>query len=280
MGKQKKKLSKGGSSPVFNFKKRIGASPLFLSRNFIVWNISTSSSADYSLFSSSSGNMTATIDGFFRTFNTKLEAPVRSHLKNVYTSLTMSVLSAAAGAYVHLFTSLLSGGGIVFSLLGFGLAMGLHFTPDNGKNRGQRLAMLLGMAIRINPAIIPNALLLSTVIFASFSGAALFAPDGQYLFLGGTLLSGLSGLFWMGLANIFFQSQMLFQLHMWLSLFLFCGFIMWDTQMIILKKRRGDGDFIAHSLDLFIDFIQIVRHIIVLLMQKEERDDRNKKRKN
>merc|ERR1712142_1361358 len=273
MGKQKKKLSKGGSSPVFNFKKRIGASPLFLSRNFIVWNISTSSSADYSLFSSSSGNMTATIDGFFRTFNTKLEAPVRSHLKNVYTSLTMSVLSAAAGAYVHLFTSLLSGGGIVFSLLGFGLAMGLHFTPDNGKNRGQRLAMLLGfaflsglgmgplldMAIRINPAIIPNALLLSTVIFASFSGA---------------------GLFWMGLANIFFQSQMLFQLPMWLSLFLFCGFIMWVTQMIILKKRRGDGDFIAHSLDLFIDFIQIVRHIIVLLMQKEERDDRNKKRKN
>jgi len=242
----------------------------------------------------SSRKMTATIDGFFRTFNTKLEAPVRSHLKNVYTALTMSVLSAAAGAYVHLFTSLLSGGGFVFGLLGFGLAMGLHFTPDNGKNRGQRMAMLLGfaflsglgmgplldMAIRINPTIIPNALLLSTVIFASFSGAALFAPDGQYLFLGGTLISGLSALFWMGLANLFFQSQMLFQIHMWLSLGLFCGFIMWDTQMIILKKRRGDGDFIAHSLDLFIDFIQIVRHIIVLLMQKDQRDERNKKRKN
>merc|ERR1711973_306882 len=123
-----------------------------------------------------------------------------------------------------------------------------------------------------------NALLLSTVIFASFSGAALFAPDGQYLFLGGTLISGLSALFWMGLANLFFQSQMLFQIHMWLSLGLFCGFIMWDTQMIILKKRRGDGDFIAHSLDLFIDFIQIVRHIIVLLINKEDRD--KKKRRN
>ena len=35
------------------------------------------------------------------------EAPVRGHLKNVYASLTMSVLSAAAGAYVHLFTNLL-----------------------------------------------------------------------------------------------------------------------------------------------------------------------------
>jgi hypothetical protein len=32
---------------------------------------------------------------------------VRAHLKNVYATLTMSVLAASAGAYVHLFTDLL-----------------------------------------------------------------------------------------------------------------------------------------------------------------------------
>jgi len=236
--------------------------------------------------------MAATIEGFFNTFNTKLEAPVRSHLKNVYACLTMSVLSAAAGAYVHLFTDLLRGGGLIMGLVSFGLAIGLHMTPDNGKNRGQRLAMLLGfafvsglssgplldLAIRINPTILPNALALAGVIFASFSGAALMAPEGHYLYLGGTLVSGLSALFWMGLANIFFQSQMLFQLHMWVSLAVFCGFVMWDTQMIILKKRRGDNDFIGHSLELFIDFVQIVKNIIVLLINKEDRD--KKKRRN
>jgi len=236
--------------------------------------------------------MAATIEGFFNTFNTKLEAPVRSHLKNVYSCLTMSVLSAAAGAYVHLFTDLLRGGGLIMGLVSLGLAIGLHMTPDNGKNRGQRLAMLLGfafvsglssgplldLAIRINPTILPNALALAGVIFASFSGAALMAPEGHYLYLGGTLVSGLSALFWMGLANIFFQSQMLFQLHMWVSLAVFCGFVMWDTQMIILKKRRGDNDFIGHSLELFIDFVQIVKNIIVLLINKEDRD--KKKRRN
>ena len=72
---------------------------------------------------------------------------------------------------------------------------------------------LLDMAIRINPAIIPNAFMMSTVIFACFSGAALFAPDGQYLALGGTLMSGMSVLFWMGLMNIFFQSQLIFQVR-------------------------------------------------------------------
>lgn len=235
----------------------------------------------------------ATINGFFDTFNTKLETPVRSHLKNVYACLAMSVLSASSAAYVHLFTDLLRGGGIGYALLGFGLAMGLHMTPDNGKNRLQRLAMLLGfafvsglgmgplldMAIRINPAIIANALSLATGIFVAFSGAALVSPDGQYLFLGGVLFSALSSLFWMGLANLFFQSQMLFQAHMWIGLLVFCGFILWDTQMIILKKRRGDGDFVGHSLDLFIDFMQIFRKIVILLMQKEERDERNKKRR-
>ena len=55
---------------------------------------------------------------------------------------------------------------------------------------------------------------------------------------------------------------------MWISLAVFCGFVMWDTQMIILKKRRGDGDFIGHSLELFIDFVQIVKNIIVLLINK------------
>ena len=152
---------------------------------------------------------------------------MRSHLKNVYACLTMCLFSASAGAYVHLFTDLLRGGGILCALLGFGLAMGLHMTPDTGKNRLHRLAMLLGftfvsglgmgplldMAIRINPAIIANALSLATGIFVAFSGAALVAPDGQYLLLGGVLLSALSSLFWMGLANLFFQSQMLFQVH-------------------------------------------------------------------
>ena len=57
-------------------------------------------------------------------------------------------------------------------------------------------------------------------------------------------------------------------MYLWGGILLFCGFIMWDTQMIIEKRRRGDKDFIAHSLDLFIDFMQIFRKVLILLMQK------------
>ena len=42
-------------------------------------------------------------------------------------------------------------------------------------------------------------------------GASLMAPDGKYLYLAGTLSSGLSTLIWLGFINIFFRSQLLFQ---------------------------------------------------------------------
>jgi len=236
--------------------------------------------------------MAASVDNFFNTFNTKFDAPVRTHLKNVYASLTMSVMAASVGAYVHLFTDLLQGGGIMFSLLGLGLALGLFMTPDNGKNRGMRMGMLLGfafltglglgpllqMAIMMNPSLVPSAMMLTSVIFAGFTGAALFAPDGKYLYLGGTLLSGLNSLLVLGLLNIFFRSQLLFQAHLYIGLFVFCGFIVFDTQVIIRKAKNGDRDFIAHSLDLFIDFVQIFRKVLILLMQKDERDNKNKRR--
>merc|ERR1712200_86498 len=119
---------------------------------------------------------------------------------------------------------------------------------------------------------------LTSIVFAGFTGAALFAPDGKYLYLGGSLLSGLSTLVFLGFLNIFFRSQLLFQAHLYLGLAVFCGFIMFDTQVIIEKARRGDRDFIAHSLDLFIDFVQIFRKVLILLMQKDERDNKNKRR--
>merc|ERR1719228_108844 len=122
-------------------------------------------------------------------------------------------------------------------------------------------------------------MMLTSAVFACFSGAALFAPDGKYLYLGGSLLSGLSSLLFLGFLNIFFRSQLLFQVHIYLGLAIFCGFIMYDTQLIIIKARHGDRDFIAHSLDLFIDFIQVFRKILVLLMQKEKKEDRNQKKR-
>ncbi|XP_014245511.1 bax inhibitor 1 [Cimex lectularius] len=235
--------------------------------------------------------MASTIHSFFRTFNSKLEQPVRQHLKNVYACLTMAMMSAATGAYVDLYTSFLSNNILpFFATLGFLLA--LYYTKDNGKNQLLRLSFLLGFSffsglsigslleqvIMIDPSIVPTAFLSTSLIFVSFSLSAIMAKRGYWLFLGGIISSILSALIIFSLATVFFRSAMLFQVHLYIGFLLMCAFVLYDTQLIIEKRLHGDKDFIAHSVELFIDFIGIFRRLLVILAQKENNKRDSKRR--
>lgn len=70
---------------------------------------------------------------------------------------------------------------------------------------------LLEMAVAINPQIIVTALMGTSVIFACFSMAALTAERGRWLYLGGTLMTLLSTLLLLSLANLLFGSKLVFQ---------------------------------------------------------------------
>lgn len=232
------------------------------------------------------------INAAIRNFNSTLEPPIQHHLKQVYTCLTMSTLAAAAGAYVHLFTNILSGN-FLTSFVAIGFLLTLFATPDeSGKNAKTRIGLLLGFSfftglglgplldtvIRINPAIISTAFLSTAVLFTCFSLCALLSPRGQYLFLGAPLLSMFSLLSILFLANIFIGSVLVFQAYLYFGFAVMCGFVLYDTQLIIEKRRIGDKDYVWHSVDLFIDFINIFRYLLIILAQKE--DNQSKKRKN
>lgn len=218
---------------------------------------------------------------FFFFFVCYREEPVRTHLKNVYACLTMSCLTAAAGAFVHMYTDLMEAG-FLTAIGAIGLFALLTHTQDNGKNRQLRMMYLFGFTflsgmglgpllehiVMIDPSIIVTALIGTTMVFVSFSICALLSDRAKWLYLGGTLMTFLSCMMMMSIANIFFRSALLFQAHLYLGLVLMCGFVLYDTQMIIEKRRNGSKDFVAHSLDLFIDFIGIFRRLLVILTQK------------
>jgi FtsH-binding integral membrane protein len=230
--------------------------------------------------------MAATLNGFVNSFSRQLEAPVRQHLKNVYGCMSLSALTAAAGTYVHIYTQLQSG--LLCTLGSLGLLMALLVTPDNGKNQKQRLAYLLGFAflwgigfgpvfqlvVSINPSIIITALLATTLIFVSFSIFSLLATRGSYLYLGGTLLSALNFLMLLSFANIFLGSTLLYEFDLYIGFFLLCGFVVYDTQLIVEKNRMGSKDFISDALCLFVDFISLFRRLVVILTQKEQKSKR------
>lgn len=220
----------------------------------------------------------------------KLDVGTKKHLKNVYASLTIATLAAAGGAAVHLFTNILKGG-LLASIVGIGFILALGMTSNEPKNQVKRLGYLVGFSgctglslgpllehvIAVDPQIISTAFFASALIFVCFSLTALWADDRSYLYLGGTLMSALSIMSFMMLMNIFFRSTMMFQLHLYGGLLVFCGFILYDTQLIIEKKRNGDNDFIWHSVDLFLDFVNIFRRILIILSNKEEKKRKNNK---
>jgi len=231
------------------------------------------------------------LNAFVNAFSNTLSAPVRQHLKNVYGCLSMSTVSAAAGAYVHMYTQFLQAS-LLTTLGTLGLLIALMTTPDNGKNQKLRLSYLLGfaflsglglgplleMVVSIDPSIVVTALIGTTVVFVSFSISALLAARGRWLYLGGTLMSMLNIMILFSFANLFLRSALIFQAHLYVGLFVICGFVIYDTQLIIEKYHFGSRDFIMHSLDLFIDFVGVFRHLLVILTQKELSKDSRKRK--
>jgi len=143
-----------------------------------------------------------------------------------------------------------------------------------GFTSGLSTGPLLDLAIAIRPGLIITALLGTTLVFGAFTLAALFAPSRKYLYLGGVLMSALSLMFWVGLANLFMQSSAVLSVQLYGGLLLSSLFVLYDTQLIIEKRRQGDTDFIWHAVDLFIDFADIFRRLLIILAQKEDRKKR------
>ncbi|GIY11188.1 bax inhibitor 1 [Caerostris darwini] len=218
----------------------------------------------------------------------KMEPQLQHHMKNVYSCVALSTLSAAIGAFVHVFTGILSGG-LLSALGSFGFMIALMGTPDDGKNTQKRLGFLMAFAflsglglgplldavIAIEPAIIPTAFFSTCLVFTCFTLASMFSDQRRYIYLGGTLMSLLSVMTISAFLNIFMGSTILFKAHIYLGLIVMCAFILYDTQMIMEKRRNGDKDYIWHSINLFLDLIQIFRYLLIILADKES----NKKKK-
>lgn len=193
----------------------------------------------------------------------------------------MSTMAAAIGSAVHLYTNIQAGflsaiGALVFFFL-------LMSTPDdNGKGLTTRVGYLLGFTfltgvglgpllehvILVDPSIIVTAFVATSAVFMCFSICAMLSERGKWLYLGGTLMSLLTTLMVLSFANLFFGAAWIHQTQLYLGLVAMCGFVLYDTQVIIEKRRMGSKDFVAHSLDLFVDFIGIFRRLLIILTQK------------
>ncbi|KAI5720926.1 bax inhibitor 1 [Diaphorina citri] len=231
------------------------------------------------------GVVSSVFKNFNKAFRTKVDSSTKQHLQNVYGCLTLGMLAATAGAYLQLTQAMFQSTLVMLlsSVGAFGFLIYVMSTKNqinSNRNRtgafigftlctGIGLGPLLEMAIVVNPSIVVTAFMLTTLLFVSFTLAAIFAREGQWIYIGGSLMTMLSTLITLSLANLFFGSKLLFDVTLYLGLVIMCGFILYDTQLILEKVKQGDKDHVSHCIDLFIDFIGVFRRVLIILHSKE-----------
>jgi len=189
---------------------------------------------------------------------------VKQHLLNVYNTLALGILSAALGTLFFLKFKI---GGTLSFITGILMIFWLSATPREDINKrvgillgfcfmeGISIAPLVWSVAQIDPALIVTAFLGTVCVFACFSASAVFAQRRSFLYLGGVCGSALSLLLLFGFLNVFFASPMMFNVMLYGGLLIFCGYVMFDTQIMIEKALMGEKDFVWDCLQLFLDFV-------------------------
>ena len=230
----------------------------------------------------------------YSTLGLELSPAVQNHVYKVYSQLAQMLLISTAAAYMQI----TSENWIIQSLnyLSFvgllGCLIAFSFT-DETKNEGRAKMLLYGFALFkglsiaplvelslfLNPSLLISALGSTAIIFASLSLSVLYSPLPSTFYITGLLMSLLSVSFWLGLVNIFLQSQAMYSFELILGLAIFSLYVVYDTQVLIQKANQGAKTYLRHCLDLYIDFVAMFVRILIILMRKDQEKQEKKKKK-
>ncbi len=113
------------------------------------------------------------------------------------------------------------------------------------------------------PGIVMQAAALTTITFSALTAYA-FITKKDFSFLGGMLFVGVILLVLGGLANVFFFKSVGASYYMaWITVFLFAGYVLFDTSRII--HRYDSKGYCSAALALFLDFFNMFMAILRIL---------------
>lgn len=113
------------------------------------------------------------------------------------------------------------------------------------------------------PGIVMQAGLLTTITFSALT-AYVFVSKKDFSFLGGLLFVGLIGLVLGGFANLLlFHSPLTSYFMAWVGVFIFSGYVLYDTSNIM--RRYDSRAYCSAALSLFLDFFNMFLYILQIL---------------
>jgi len=201
-------------------------------------------------------------------------------LRNTYMMLALTMIPTVIGAFIGMSVnfSFMAQHPIMFSLLMFGVMMGMLFAVSALRNSVWGIVALLGFTfvagvflgpilqvalhLRNGAQLIGMAAGGTGLIFFSLATLATvtkkdFSFMGKFLFIGVILLIVAS------LANMFFQVPALSLTISAIAVLIFSAYILFDISQII---HGGETNYVMATLTLFLDIYNIFINLLSLLM--------------
>jgi len=205
--------------------------------------------------------------------------------KKVIPTFTLSIIVSAIGAFFGLlFADIFTNGLVMIGLFIVEIAL-IVLLYTKFKNlpllflfnlvAGLTLTQILITAVSVNPILIPEALIITSIVFIALSGYAYFSKK-DFTFLGGILFVLLIigivaslGIF----AASYFTTIDLSLANIALSAFftlLFSAWVLYDMSSIM--RKYPNEAYIEAVVALYIDFINLFVNILFLLIGMNRRD--------
>lgn len=216
-----------------------------------------------------------------------------NHLTKVYGLLSAGTILTALCCYIDIFYFKFPR--FLASIISLACSFGLAWSCSSArygstKSSKKRLLYFSGISCtlgilmsdyikyvnRLNPSILPLAFFGSLSIFACFSLSAIFSKNRISLFLGTVLSAMCSYMALVSFMNVFIRSKFVDTSLLYIGFFMYMGFVLFDTQLTLLDFRRGNKDFIMHSVCLYLDLVGVFTHLLRLLAHKEEEREKKK----
>ena len=243
-------------------------------------------------------------DGFWNKRNpfnsiwhmTNLNPKIQRHLVSVYSNLSITTLLASIACYLSI-NNYLPNMSILPSILGILLLAFVLFSNPSPNTRTIRTASLYGFGfaegwgiapfiqhyLSIDSSTVLLALLATLIAFISFTASAVTSPRRSQLYLGGFLgaLLGITTL--LSLAQLFFPNAFLHSTELYLGLFIFCGYILYDTQVIIERAdmyTQTEPDAVVPAAMLFTDAVNVLVRLVEILAKQQQDSNRGRRKGN
>jgi len=212
-----------------------------------------------------------------------------AHMRKVYGTLATGIGISAGASLFTMATPLVAMHPLIPGIAAMVPLMGLMYTSKHTYSETMRtglfaaftglsgvsMAPLLKFALAVSPAVVPQALLITTAMFGTMTALSLMAKPGATLRWGVPLAGGLFVIMGAGLAGMFVPMTsawypLLHNVYLYGGLALFTLYIAYDTQKMIDEYEMGEDDHLKHAVDLFIDFKVVFTRVLTLLMMRDD----------